>query len=447
MATAIISVTRDLPESDRLELLNALAALLFLATGKSDNNTKCQLPLYLRDTAGIAALPKQTASGEVVDTPVPRTLKSDAYMATISGLSAHPVTQSELLMHFIGFLLSDDAYVEQLFALGRAYYYLLEEFDDEAPLHLRLLAPLVTFQVRGSVTASGGHDPEELLRGTMIEWGLEPGVDFNRSDVILGSTENGTGRTKTRAFDFVLPYMTPGWTPQILVQCQFYAGDSGSVSHKNVDQTRASRDQSAVALPQARHIEYLDGAGYYSSLNGDLKSLLAMEDTRAYFQIRSSAIRLRRELQDIGYLTPLEFEQAAIACAGVPADTEALLLSQGYIDSEIQRVVDQLTVRGTLVLDQGAWKLAPERVLVATAYAVLDFAAIAGEPFDDSASGEVWILVPGYGPFFGAPLRTVEKTLLERAPGFATQWTADTLDEAIAWLLERRYVRLSDSSA
>ena len=38
--------------------LQAFSAVLFLVTGKSDNNAKCQLPLYLRDVARWDKFPK-----------------------------------------------------------------------------------------------------------------------------------------------------------------------------------------------------------------------------------------------------------------------------------------------------------------------------------------------------------------------------------------------------
>ena len=57
---------------------------------------------------------------------------------------------------------------------------------------------------------------------------------------LIGATSASTGREKSRAYDFVLPFKTAGWKPSLFVQSQFYAGDSGSVSHKNVDQTSTS---------------------------------------------------------------------------------------------------------------------------------------------------------------------------------------------------------------
>ena len=38
-----------------------------------------------------------------------------------------------------------------------------------------------------------------------------------------------------------LPYKVDGWGRKVLIQSQYYAGDSGSVSHKNVDQTTAAQ--------------------------------------------------------------------------------------------------------------------------------------------------------------------------------------------------------------
>ena len=79
-----------------------------------------------------------------------------------------------------------------------------------------------------------------MLRSRMSEWGMDREIDFNTTDVVVA--EEGSGkRKKTRAYDFILPFNVNGWCQQLFVQCQFYAGDSGSVSHKNVDQTSTSR--------------------------------------------------------------------------------------------------------------------------------------------------------------------------------------------------------------
>lgn len=157
-------------------------------------------------------------------------------------------------------------------------YFTLKRFKKERDL----LTPLVVFQIRGSVSASGGHKPEELLRERLTEWGLQKEVDFNITDANLKREETAevsveeveeveetkAVRKKTRSYDFVIPFKTSGWKPRIFIQCQFYAGDSGSVSHKNIDQTDTSRNYILSLLPNAHFVEYVDGAGYFSSLNG-----------------------------------------------------------------------------------------------------------------------------------------------------------------------------------
>lgn len=73
-------------------------------------------------------------------------------------------------------------------------------------------------------------------------------------------------KKKTRAYDFIIPYikliignLNPNYSFNSI-----YAGDSGSVSHKVVDQTQSSRTFTLTKYPTARFVEYLDGAGYYA---------------------------------------------------------------------------------------------------------------------------------------------------------------------------------------
>ena len=74
----------------------------------------------------------------------------------------------------------------------------------------------------------------------------------------------------------------------------------------------------------------MDGAGYFSSLNGDLRRLLSMDTTCSFVQIRSIPIRLRRELQQLGFLLPIEIEQAVLQSSGDPKAVFGLLAADGY---------------------------------------------------------------------------------------------------------------------
>ena len=331
-------------EGEAKAILQSLASVLFLVTGKSDNNAKCQLSIYLKNILGWESWPtvqgKKGKATQVVEKSLPRVLKAETYMAQAGRFNIHSNEQErlreqkKLLEAYTAFVISDQSYVSQLWSIGRSYV-MLKALGH----HKSLLNPLVTFQVRGSVAATGGHRPESLLRERLREWGLQDDVDFNLTDAVLAehpssvANEEGTDnalvsvegdekdevRAKTRAYDFLLPFRTSGWQPRLFVQSQFYAGDSGSVSHKNVDQTKTSRAVVSRIATDPRFIEYVDGAGYFASLNGDLQRLFTMKDTRSFFQVRSAAIRLRRELQDIGFLTPLEIEHAILRTDGTIA--------------------------------------------------------------------------------------------------------------------------------
>jgi hypothetical protein len=64
--------------------------------------------------------------------------------------------ESRLLEQFITFLLKDADAVRQFWSLGYSYYSLKQPGRG---YERNLLSPIVIFKVRGSVSASGGHQP------------------------------------------------------------------------------------------------------------------------------------------------------------------------------------------------------------------------------------------------------------------------------------------------
>lgn len=421
-----------------------LASTLFLVSGKSDNNAKCQLPIFLRDQMRFDGFPKLSRE-RIISGPIPRELKADKYMAAVASLAANPEAQTRLLEAFVGFVLSDEGHVAQLWSVGRSFV-AMKTFGRERDL----ITPLVTFQVRGSVAASGGHVPEERLRSYMMEWGLVPGKEFNITDAAV--TREGraveedvplppdTNRQKTRAYDFVLPFRVPGRKPRLLVQSQFYAGDSGSVSHKNVDQTTTSRRAAQEILPESRFVEYVDGAGYFSSLNGDLKTLLAMPNTRSFFQLRSAPIRLRRELQEIGFLTPLDVAHASLAAKGDPVALEQRLLGDGYSALETERGLARALEVGMLVTNGKRRDVAAVRRETVRRYLLLDIAASFGDKVEATDQLKGKLLVPGFGPFHGLALDQLAARALAFAPALAQDWgSPEVILRDIRWLCERGF--------
>ncbi len=391
-------------EVERAELFKSLASTLYLVTGKSDNNSKCQFPLFLRDVARWGTLPSVTrrrGRAVIEQTPLPRTIKSDDFMDLVAAIE-NSADESRLLEQFVSFLLMGEDAVRQFWSLGFSYY-ALKQFGRG--YERNLLSLIVIFKVRGSVSASGGHKPEAILRDYLESWGLIPDHDFNLADVIVDGVGQGRDE-KTRAYDFVLPYRTPGWSPEwqrrIMMQSQFYAGDSGSVSHKNVDQTKTSRDRVLQKFQGTRFVEYVDGAGYFSSLNSDLRKILAMETTHSFIQIRSAPIRLRRELQALGFLTPLEIEYALIQSSGDEAEIGAALVAQGYHGDEVHRAIAHATKHGVIHKNGTKLALRDDRREIVRQHLLLDVLSINGRDVQPgTAASAASVLVSGHGAFFG----------------------------------------------
>lgn len=425
------------------KFLTSIADLVYLVTGKSDNNCKCQLPIYLRQRKILDRMPVFN-KGSLNYQSWPRVIKAEQYMAIIANLSKFQDLQTELLREFFEFILSDENYLSQLWSIGNCYYS-LKPYDKEKSL----LAPLVIFKIRGSVTASGGHDPEQILRATMAHWGMNPGVDYNLDDVVVDSLSSkiavkNTERAKIRKYDFILPFKTTGWESQIFVQCQFYAGDSGSVSHKNVDQTSSSRNYTIKHFPKALFVEYVDGAGYFASLNGDLKTLLQMKTTHSFFQIRSAPIRLRRELQRIGYLTVLELEHALFLSGGDKSQAIKKLSADGYSIGEIERIFSFAIEEGFITdYGQGKYCVSEKRHDISRRYLILDAIAINGKSIS-AQQQKGYVLVPGFGPFYGLKMTDIPKLITRYAPSLASDIcdTTTFLDD-VGWLSNQGYIMMA----
>lgn len=430
------------------EIIDSLYSLLFVVTGKSDNNLKCQFPVYLFQEIHRTTFPhKAVKRGEIafVERPLGRTIKSEKVAKLVSDCLSHYSENADLayldgearwlLEMYISAILKDEASVEQFWAFGNSFFNLraISAGSEKA-----LIAPITIFKVRGSVSASGGHIPEDILRGMMDQWGMERGVDYNTEDIIVGDQKEDS---KSRAYDFVLPYKSEGWGHEIFIQCQFYAGDSGSVSHKVVDQTAASRPLTQAVYPNARFVEYLDGAGYYASLNTDLQHMLRMQSTKSFIQIRSAHIKLRREFQEIGYLLPLELEQILLRDdASAEEDLFALLNADGYSEEEIRRVLARSIQRQLLQMNEGRLEVSPHRIEFARRSLLLDLVAIRGERLASEVDVAGKVLVSGYGPFYGISLADLSGAI----PAFSVDslFSRDVFSSDITWLCEMKFLVL-----
>ena len=438
LAHNTVSILSGHNDDEKQTILNCICGVLLLVTGKTDNNLKCQFPLLLRNIYGILEYPQKNNSGHWIKKQIPRTLQFDAVTKITIQANGEAEFQERFLESYFHLIISDENYAKQLWSLGAAYYSQKQMGNEDF-----FLSSIVIFHSRGSITATQGHIPETILRSYMTEWGLVAGRDFNTQDVeigqILGDIDVNP-QIKKRKYDFIIPYQSRENGAKVFIQSQFYAGDSGSVSHKVVDQTDSSREVTLKKFPQAVFVEYLDGAGYFSSLNGDLRKMLAKPSTKNFIQIHSAPLKLRRELQGINFLTTLEIEHAILMTDGKKNNVIQKLLNDGYPIAEIEVAISS-AAKSKFLSDTEQLTILKNRESIVRKYCLLDTIANYGRPIPaDKSAG--YLTVPGYSTYWGLLQADVIKRAIEIAPMLASLWRSH-LDpfEDIQWLLERGFVK------
>lgn len=439
LATNVLSHLSSKDDDTAKDILGSICNVLLLATGKTDNNLKCQFPLMLRNQIGITTYPQKMNGGMWRNKDIPRAFSMTDVTKTIVQLSGQDEYRAIFVESYFHLIVSDEAYAKQLWSLGNAYTSQKQLGNADA-----LISSIVIFQSRGSITATQGHIPEAVLRKYMAEWGLNAGTDFNTQDVEVGEILGDLpvdNKLKKRKYDFIVPFQSRKTGAKVFIQSQFYAGDSGSVSHKVVDQTDSTRDVTLQKYPDAVFIEYLDGAGYFSSLNGDLRKMLAKPTTKDFIQIRTAPLKLRRALQGILFLTPLEIEHAVIRTSGKEDDIYQLLRDEGYTDEEISRVFSvSVSEQNIVAYGEHKYAINPDRVGIVRKYCLLDIIANYGAPISvGNESG--CLLVAGFETSWGLPQNDAIRIAQEVFPGLIHLWcnVQDAFDD-VQWLIDKGFV-------
>lgn len=454
LSRGFLRLIKDKAVDEAKKILDCVFNVLLLTTGKTDNNLKCQFPIYLNRVHNLTTFPQKQKSGWKTKN-LPRTLELDKVTKHIVQLDEQEGFQLLFLQSYIELILSDTGYVKQLWSLGNAY-----TMQKQGGNSSYLLSPIVIFQSRGSITAVQGHIPETKLREYMDDWGLKADFDYNKHDVDISDLLNESPSnepeeeriddavdsaeekaTKKRKYDFIIPYKSRTEGAKLFIQSQFYAGDSGSVSHKVVDQTDKARRATLDKYPQAVFIEYLDGAGYYSSLNGDLRKMLIKDTTKDFFQIKTAPLKLRRELQGINFITTLEIEHAILCSTGNREEVAQILLGDGYTHEEINTAIDSAVAQNSIAAENGTnLKIKTERIPVVRRYCLLDLIANHGQTIEN---GTGYLLVAGYARSWGLKQSDLVRIAIEEIPNLKNYWqNIEEPIEDIQWLIELGFVKI-----
>jgi hypothetical protein len=348
-----ISQVSTLEQHQRCGALLDIVNLIYALTGTTDNNIKCQFAPFLRHglVCQELVLPKIGKQKHVQLRRLPTAslgqYKLERLGADIDQLLQASTLPSDAFSDAACFLL--EAYLLCVFDCG-SYLRLTSVIESLAEVRTRepLLEVFATYQLRGSAAAMSGHGPEDRLRNLLNELGMCAGVDFNETDVIpavisdRASISSASKATKTRAYDFVIPFRVSHLNRRVFIQSQIYGGDSGSVSHKNVDQIPLSRQHVRETFYEPIFLEYLDGAGYYTALQGDLKRILEMPDTHGFFQGQTAIFVLPKVLRGIGMLYPADlvswYLKLRLARNPTHQPFESFLMDR-YQGAEIHRVM------------------------------------------------------------------------------------------------------------
>ena len=177
-------------------------------------------------------------------------------------------------------------------------------------------------------------------------------------------------------------------------------------------------------------------------MNGDLEKLLEMDGTE-FCQIRSSPIRLRRELQHAGFLMPLDLQQATYQTVNPTRKNVAKITARdGYNEAEFARSLTDALERGVVVEVDGRLRPRDSDRDKVRRYLLLDVAAIAGATLkagSEPVTGA--LMVPGYGPFHGIKLDDHVKHAKRLAPGLASEIDqSERLMADLRWLTEQKIV-------
>lgn len=197
-----------LDENQLSNFYEALFNLLFLSTGSTDNNLKNHFIINLKINGVIPKIPKRALGKnnltfKLVD--LPTTTKSDLIARLLASccvanskkynnkIKTEPVFNIEIylkifLKEYIELILEEREDFYQFWSICHSYLE-LNKISDEVDFGRYLLNSCTIFKVRGSVSASGGHAPEKILRDKLAIIGLRPDIDFNTSDVNIGEQE------------------------------------------------------------------------------------------------------------------------------------------------------------------------------------------------------------------------------------------------------------------
>lgn len=121
LAVNVLSYLSGENDDTAKDILDSICNVLLLATGKTDNNLKCQFPLMLKNQIGISTYPQKISGGRWRDKAIPRAFSMTDVTKIIVQLAGKDDYRIVFVESYFHLIVSDEDYAKQLWSLGNAY--------------------------------------------------------------------------------------------------------------------------------------------------------------------------------------------------------------------------------------------------------------------------------------------------------------------------------------
>jgi hypothetical protein len=152
-------------------------------------------------------------------------------------------------------------------------------------------------------------------------------------------------------------------------------------------------------------------------------------------------VRLRREFQNITFLTPIELEHAILISEDhSKQNLRDILLKWGYPEEEILRAEQVSLELGYIMFNNGQFEILTERLPIARRLLLLDIAASNAKKItDEERCSAKYLLIPGYGANMGI----LESELSELVCSIVKTIQISPVDftRDIEWLLDQGSIK------
>ena len=201
---------------------------------------------------------------------------------------------------------------------------------------IELSKTLLKYSEKGAGAEKSGEEAEAIIKNKLELWGLVENIDYNKNDEKLTGIlekkieflkqsgkisdevkkekiEKINEEKKSRQFDLVFPASNSNKEPKVIAQIVFYTSNTGSEGKKKTNQNINTSNYIKKILPEhskeITNLLVLDGPGWIQ-MAGDFQKNEYLSEN--FVQIRTIDTKLKRILNECGFVYPIDIEIAIL---------------------------------------------------------------------------------------------------------------------------------------